>query len=374
MVRVKGAKRFPKVPAKGMTRRATRDMNTGKVLEDQWIDSRTHTRLIKRELREPRDIEVRIHLTAEEKEEQLAWGDVELPAHEASQFRAASARLNSVALDRPDVMLAAKECSRRMARPTNNDWDMVIKFVRYRMIVPRLVQTYDFQDPVESTDVFCDSNWAGCRATRRNTSGACIVAGGRLLKAYSRTQAVVAPSSAEAELYSLVMAASEALGIRVMAADFEVELETCMSVDASAAIGIARKKGLGKIRRIETQALWVQDVMHSKCLNLEHVPGKDNPSGVQTKYLDAASMEKHLKKICAHVKSGRPEIVLDHVPRGGGPECRGEMVDEIVSKEAGIERLQSEASDGKEGKRAERVRLRRAWAWWHAKMLEHGGR
>ena len=79
--------------------------------------------------------------------------------------------------------------------------------------------------------------------------------GDHLIKAFSRTQAVVALSSAEAELYSLVMASSETLGVKVLAADSGVSLGAWMWADASAAIGIARGMGLGEVRHIETQAL-----------------------------------------------------------------------------------------------------------------------
>ena len=118
--------------------------------------------------------------------------------------------------------------------------------------------------------------------------------GGHLIKAFSRTQAVVALSSAEAELYSLVTAASEALGVKALAADFGVELGAWMWVDASAAIGIARRKGLGKVRHVETQSLWVQDAIREKRMTLNKVDGKDNPSDIFTKFLDVQTMEKHL--------------------------------------------------------------------------------
>ena len=49
--------------------------------------------------------------------------------------------------------------------------------------------------------------------------------GSHLLKAYSRTQANIALSSAEAELYATVAAASEGLGLKAMARDFGKTLD-----------------------------------------------------------------------------------------------------------------------------------------------------
>ena len=68
-----------------------------------------------------------------------------------------------------------------------------------------------------------------------------------MIKSYSRTQSLIALSSAEAELYSFVTAASEALGLKAMLRDYGEEAEACLQVDASAAIGIAQRKGLGKV-------------------------------------------------------------------------------------------------------------------------------
>ena len=51
----------------------------------------------------------------------------------------------------------------------------------------------------------------------------------------------------EAEFYALVAAASEALGISAMTADYGDEREAYLYADASAAIGVANREGLGRI-------------------------------------------------------------------------------------------------------------------------------
>ena len=178
-------------------------------------------------------------------------------------------------------------------------------------------------------------------------------------------------SSAEAELYALVAASSETIGVQSMAADFGISLGAWMWVDASAAIGIARRKGLGTVRHIETQALWVQDAILHKKLGLEKVLGRDNPSDLQTKYLDANSMDRHLRRIGAEIREGRPEAAPDHVPGGAAGDGELECVDRIgiTKKEENVKDV--DAVGGRMRKRSYRTeKLRNARTWWSESLRE----
>ena len=68
-------------------------------------------------------------------------------------------------------------------------------------------------------DVYSDSDWAGCKATRKATSGGMLVVDGCCLRSWSSTQATVATRSGEAELYAPVKAAAKGLGFRAVACD-----------------------------------------------------------------------------------------------------------------------------------------------------------
>ena len=79
------------------------------------------------------------------------------------------------------------------------------------------------------------------------------------LKGYSRTQAVVALSSAESELYGAVRATTEAMGLVSMFGDFGLSFKACVMADASATLSVIRRRGIGKLRHINTKYLWAQE-------------------------------------------------------------------------------------------------------------------
>ena len=58
----------------------------------------------------------------------------------------------------------------------------------------------------------------------------------------------------------MVAASVEALGIVSLLADMGVSAVGEVYADSSAALGIAQRQGMGKVRHIRTQALWIQDV------------------------------------------------------------------------------------------------------------------
>ena len=148
---------------------------------------------------------------------------------------------------------------------------------------------YIWQDGVGNADqmqAFTDTDFAGCKVTRRSTSGACVMRGLHCIKTTSKTQTTVCLSSAEAELGGIVGAASGALGLKAIAADLGLEWTIDIRADAAAAIGICRRRGLGKVRHLHVADLWVQDRLRAGDFLLTKWPGHANLADALTKYID----------------------------------------------------------------------------------------
>ena len=226
---------------------------------------------------------------------------------DASRYKGLAARLNYLAQDRPDIQYAVKEAARRMSKPTTGDWGLLKRIGRYLLGAPRALQTFRWQAVPVSVDVYVDSDWAGCHTTCRSTSGGAVTLGSHCIKSWSTTQATVAMSSAEAELFSLTKGAAQALGILSMAMDFGRSLDAVVHSDASAALAIAQRKGLGKVRHLKVQYLWIQDRVKHGDLSVVKVWGKDNPADLMTKHLPAAELQDHSARLGFMLSSSRAD-------------------------------------------------------------------
>ena len=141
--------------------------------------------------------------------------------------------------------------------------------------------------------------------------------GSHLIKTWSATQTTVALSSGEAELSGLVKGASQALGLQSVIGDLGVRWDIVLHSDATAAIGICRRRGLGKIRHLSVADLWIQDKVKCREFGLEKVLGALNPSDLLTKYLDGTVQDGHIARMGLVTETGRA-ISAPKLPKGDG--------------------------------------------------------
>ena len=159
--------------------------------------------------------------------------------------------------------------------------------------------------PESDLDVFVDTDFAGCMATRRSTSGGVAVRGTHLIKHWSCTQRAVTLSSAEAELYGLVKGTTEALGIQSWGLDLGLTMNLRIHADSAAAIGICRRSGIGRVRHLAVAQLWVQEGLRRGDFTLWKVQGEQNPADIFTKCVSREILDRHLKMLSLHRVDGR---------------------------------------------------------------------
>ena len=86
-----------------------------------------------------------------------------------------------------------------------------------------------------------------------------------------------------------------------------------------AAIGIAQRKSLGRLRHLDTQALWIQDADRSRRVRVEKVPGSENVSDMGTKHLIGQTVDRLLQAIGVEFRNGRVASALALISQRGQP-------------------------------------------------------
>ena len=142
-------------------------------------------------------------------------------------------------------------------------------------------------------DIFSDSSWGDDRSTRRSTSSCVMFVNGAYISSFSRTQATVALSSCEAELYAANAAIAEGLFLvrvcKFLCGDQKDEnsgeVKVKLHVDSSAAMGTIQRAGFGRMKHLQIRHLFLQDLLRMKVFSLHKISTKMNPADLGTKKL-----------------------------------------------------------------------------------------
>ena len=196
---------------------------------------------------------------------------------------------------------------------------MLIRAVEYLRRYPRWVSTYHWQQAPGGLTIYTDSDWGGCVRTRRSTSGGVAMHGAHCLLTWSRTQQLIALSSAEAELNASVKAAQEGLSLKHMAEELGDTVWLRLRGDSSANDGILKRSGAGKVKHLSIRQLWLQEKVEEGTLWHEKIPRPTNCADAMTHHFTRAEGEIHFKGMNCHrpmsqASVGNPVTVL---PKGG---------------------------------------------------------
>lgn len=189
-----------------------------------------------------------------------------------------------------------------MAKPTQRSWTMLKHLTLYLLgarsyaLQLRIKHEGIWHTPMIDDclvlEMFSDADWSADKKTRRSVSAGLIFFRGCLLLVSSRSQRVVALSSAESELHAAVSVACDGILLKVC-------LQFCLSctvklkllLDNIAAKQVMLRAGVGRVRHLSCRVLWIQDYVKQKQLTLASVPSKHNCSDIGTKRLTCERMK-----------------------------------------------------------------------------------
>ena len=92
------------------------------------------------------------------------------------------------------------------------------------------------------------------------------------MRHWSSTQTTIALSSGESELAGIAKGIAHGIGLQSIATDLGISFSLQLRTDATAAMGMCRRLGIGKIRHLDTSLLWVQEKVRSGAVLPEKVP------------------------------------------------------------------------------------------------------
>ena len=230
--------------------------------------------------------------------------DVEpLEPEDHKRYRRAVGQLLWLSSVRPDIMYAVKELSRGLSAPTSEHEAKVKHLLKYlagtKNLEQKLQPTLSLSPQHKAIDIniYVDSDWAGCHDTRRSTSGVSLFVLGANILSHSRTQATVALSSGEAELYAIGSGTADALFVRSLVEDSKLfqKANLCVFTDSNVGKSITSRFGASrKTKHVELRYLYVQELVASGMVRIRKVLGTLNPADILTKYIAKDTLHRHL--------------------------------------------------------------------------------
>ena len=125
---------------------------------------------------------------------------------------------------RPDITYAVGALARHMSKPTMEHWTAAKAVLRYLAGTTNLGIV--FTRTAEAVEGYCDADYAGDVNTRRSTTGFVFILNGGAISWSSKLQPTVAVSTAEAEYMAAAQSVKEALWLRTLLKEFELNTGT----------------------------------------------------------------------------------------------------------------------------------------------------
>lgn len=106
----------------------------------------------------------------------------------------------------------------------------------------------------------------------------------------------------------MVNGVAEAFGIQPLLRNLGWGYGVSLFSDSSAARAIAKRRGNGKVRPLETRYLCIQDAVQSRMLEIAKVKGNVNPANALTKYTPAKEIREAHNSVVIRLSCDREEL------------------------------------------------------------------
>ena len=189
---------------------------------------------------------------------------------------------------RPDIANAISLLSRKVTEPRKCDWTEVKRVLRYLKGTKNLKLKMYANENTNRIICYTDADWANDSSDRKSTSGFIITLNNCPIHWSSKKQNLVALSSTEAELISLVEAVKEVNYITKLLIDMEEEIKHVPKIyeDNQSTIQIIENdKYFGRTKHIDIKLKFTREYIKNGCINLEYIGTNEMVADILTKPL-----------------------------------------------------------------------------------------
>ena len=219
-------------------------------------------------------------------EERPEDDDPALDEEEATIFRSVVGIALYVTPDRADIQRDVQVLTRTLKAPTCYDRRRLVRLVRYlkgtRTFGMVMKRPTGQKGKVELA-LHSDTDFAQCKLTRRAMTCGVTCLDKVVTSTFARRQGVQSTSSGEAEFYGATSVVMDGRIVKHFLEWLGYEVHYVLCLDSSAAKAMVQRDGVGKVKHLDTRALWIQAERRDHGLTTRKVPGEKNLADLGTK-------------------------------------------------------------------------------------------
>jgi len=202
-----------------------------------------------------------------------------------------------------DIVFAVNQLSRFSNAPRLVHWKAMKRLIRYLSGTRNYGLLYAKEGSAEVVG-YSDADWGG-EASRRSTSGICFTLAGCAISWRSKTQRVVALSTAESELIALTEAVKEAARIGYLTNQFsnseKKRKPLLIHCDNQAAIAIASEARFSdRTKHIDIRYFYCRDKIEDGTVSVHYIATLHQLADLFTKPIARIRFQELLKAIGMH--------------------------------------------------------------------------
>ncbi|KAD2393237.1 hypothetical protein E3N88_40214 [Mikania micrantha] len=213
-------------------------------------------------------------------------------------YRCMIGSLMYLTASRPDIMFATCVCARFQAAPKESHLIAVKRIFRYLQGTQFLGIWYSTGQSCKLV-AFSDSDYAGCKLSRKSTSGGCQFLGNCLVSWQSKKQTSVATSTAEAEYIAAASCTSQILWLQSQLLDYGInELKTPLLMDSASALCIVKNPVQhSRTKHIEIRHHFIRDCFEKELVTTSEVQTQATISEVQVQATTSDAQDTELEGV-----------------------------------------------------------------------------